>query len=100
MDIDEKWEEAIVSLTLAARTNAGVSQDRIDQALQCTIELCHKYKGKRGIPMKIVNTLIDMQSSLITCGDRHLNELNNKDQARKIYGVATNLSSIAREMTT
>ena len=49
--------------------------------------------------MSIVNVLIDMQSSLMTSGDRHLNQLGNEEMASSIYHAAFELSAIARDMT-
>lgn len=99
MNIEKYWEDAVTRLTIEARTNAGISKKDTERALEYTRRLRNKYKGEQSLPMNIVNILIDLQSSLITSGDRHANELKNSDMAKLIYSTALELSSIARDMT-
>lgn len=99
MQVEKSWGMAIASLLIKAETNDGVSREEINSALQEMKKISNKYKGKKELPMSIVNVLIDMQSSLMTSGDRHLNQLCNEEMAGSIYHAAFELSAIARDMT-
>ena len=98
-NIDEVWIDHITTLILNARSNTGITDIEINQAISSTNQLITNYKGKKYLPMAIVNVLIDMQASLITSADWHKNEKKQAAMSEAIYKTALLLSALAREIT-
>ncbi|AXT45172.1 MULTISPECIES: hypothetical protein [Chromobacterium] len=98
-NIDEVWVDLISTLILKARSSAGITDIEINQAISSTNQLITKYKGKKSLPMAIVNILIDMQASLITSADWHKNEKKQTAMSETIYKTALILSDLARDIT-
>ncbi|UGA36249.1 hypothetical protein JOS77_17490 [Chromobacterium haemolyticum] len=98
-NIDEVWIDDITTLILNARSNTGITEIEINQAISSTDQLVKKYKGTKSLPMEIVNILIDMQASLITSADWHKNEKNQVAMSETIYKTALLLSDLARDIT-
>ncbi|AYZ67152.1 hypothetical protein EGY31_29040 [Burkholderia multivorans] len=98
-DTAENWIDDMLSLATNARTNAGVSDDEARAAIESMSILRNDYKVKAGVPMAVVNVRIDLQSSLISSGTRHREELGNEQMAARLYELASRLTDIARDMT-
>ncbi|KMN37565.1 hypothetical protein VI26_02750 [Chromobacterium sp. LK1] len=99
INTDQIWIDDITTLILNARSNAGITDTEIKQAINSTNQLIAKYKGTASLPMEIVNVLIDMQASLITSADWHKNEKKQIAMSENIYKTALLLSNLARDIT-
>ena len=99
INTDQIWIDDITTLILNARSNAGITDTEIKQAINSTNQLIAKYKGTASLPMEIVNVLIDMQASLITSADWHKNEKKqiamSEGNPRKLAAVKSRIFSKA-----